>query len=485
MFPGVFEENEFWRRDIMNYSDNKVTDIQIAYIGGGSRGWAWTFMTDLALEEQISGTIRLYDIDENAARINESIGNHLMQRKESRGDWKFETKSTLAEALTGCDFVVISILPGTFDEMESDVHLPERLGIWQSVGDTAGPGGMIRALRTIPMFVTFAKAIRTYAPDAWVINYTNPMSLCVKTLYHVFPEIKAFGCCHEVFGTQKVLKGICELCCGEKDIDRRDIHVNVMGINHFTWFSGASYKGIDLFPVYKDYIDRHFEEGYSVEGENWMNSSFQCANRVKMDLFRRYGLIAAAGDRHLAEFMPGDEYLKDPETVASWKFGLTSVKWRKGDLRKRLERSARLYSGQEEMELKPTGEEGILLIKALCGLGRVVSNVNIPNSGRQLTNLPSEALVETNAVFEYNAIHPVIAGAVPEGVRGLLMPHLENHELILEAALDYDREKVVEAFLNDPLVKGKQCTEADVRALVDDMIANTAGYLGDGWKKQN
>lgn len=103
--------------------------------------------------------------------------------------------------MTGADFVVISILPGIFDEMEFDVHLPERLGIWQSVGDTAGPGGMIRALRSIPMFVEIAEAIKAYSPDAWVINYTNPMSLLVKTLYTVFPEIKAFGCCHEVFGT--------------------------------------------------------------------------------------------------------------------------------------------------------------------------------------------------------------------------------------------------------------------------------------------
>ena len=139
--------------------------------------------------------------------------------------------------------------------------------------------------------------------------------------------------------------------------------------------SSASYKGIDLFPVYRDYIDAHFDQGYEVEGENWMNSSFKCANRVKMDLFKRYGLIAAAGDRHLAEFMPGNEYLNDPETVTSWKFGLTTVQWRKNDLKERLDRSRRLASGQEEVKLEPTGEEGILLIKALCGLTRVVSNV--------------------------------------------------------------------------------------------------------------
>ena len=465
----------------MKYSKGKVSDIQIAYIGGGSRGWAWTFMTDLALEDEISGTIRLYDIDRKAAQTNEVIGNHLMNRPEAKGDWKFEVKDSLKEVLTGCDFAVISILPGTFDEMASDVHLPERLGIYQSVGDTAGPGGIIRGLRTIPMFVEIAEAIKKYAPDCWVINYTNPMSLCVKTLYHVFPQIKAFGCCHEVFGTQKVLRGIYEEETGDKIADWHDIHVNVVGINHFTWFTEASYKGVDLFPVYKNYIDHHFEEGYQLEGENWMNSSFKCANRVKMDLFCRYGLIAAAGDRHLAEFMPGNEYLNDPETVASWKFGLTTVDWRKEDLKKRLERSHRLAAGEEEIDLTPTGEEGILLIKALCGLGRVVSNVNIPNTSGQIPNLPENALVETNALFDRDSIHPVAAGKVPENVKALLMPHIENHERTLKAALTCDEELVVQAFLHDPVVKGKQPQEAQVRSLVHDMIENTRKYLPDGW----
>ena len=278
----------------MKYAANKASDVQIAYIGGGSRGWAWTFMTDLALEPSMSGTIRLYDIDEGAAKANEVIGNRVSAREEAVGKWEYKTYKTIEEALTGADFVVISILPGTFDEMAVDVHMPERLGIWQSVGDTAGPGGIIRALRTIPMFVEIAEAIKKYSPNAWVINYTNPMTLCVKTLYHVFPEIKAFGCCHEVFGTQKVLKGIAEETFGLKDIPRQDIHVNVLGINHFTWFDYASYKGIDLFPVYRDYIDKHFEEGFHERDGNWLNASFACKHRVKFDLFRRYGLIAAA-----------------------------------------------------------------------------------------------------------------------------------------------------------------------------------------------
>lgn len=467
----------------MIYHDNKVSDVNIAYIGGGSRGWAWTFMTDLALEPAMSGTIRLYDIDQEAARANEAIGNHLTSRPEAVGKWNYTTSATLKEALTGADFVVISILPGTFDEMASDVHMPERLGIWQSVGDTAGPGGMIRALRTIPMFVEIAEAVRAFSPEAWVINYTNPMTLCVKTLYHVFPEIKAFGCCHEVFGTQKVLKGILEDTMGFEQVDRRDIHVNVLGINHFTWFDEASYKGIDLFPVYKAYIEEHFEEGYKERDTNWANACFACAHRVKFDLFNRFSLIAAAGDRHLAEFMPGDEYLKDPETVAQWKFGLTTVDWRKEDLKNRLEKSGRLLRGEEEVELKPTGEEGILLMKALCGLGRVISNVNVPNTSLQISNLPKEAVVETNAVFDRDSIRPVAAGQIPEPVRALILPHTENHERILKAALTCDHELVAEAFLHDPQIIGKKCREDQVRELAEDMIQATAAYLPEGWKK--
>lgn len=465
----------------MKYADNKVSDLKIAYIGGGSRGWAWTFMTDLSMDDSLSGTIRLYDIDESASKSNEIIGNKLTGREDTIGKWNYETSKSLEEALTGCDFAVISILPGTFDEMDSDVHLPERLGIYQSVGDTAGPGGMIRALRTIPMFVTIAEAIKKYAPEAWVINYTNPMSLCVKTLYHVFPQIKAFGCCHEVFGTQKVLKGICEEALGLIDVDRRDIHVNVLGINHFTWFDQASYKGIDLFPVYRDYIDSHYEEGYSEPDKNWANSTFECAHRLKFDLFRRYGLIAAAGDRHLAEFMPGAEYLKDPETTKSWKFGLTTVAWRKEDLKTRLAKSHRLVNGEEEIQLKPSGEEGILLIKSLCGLERTISNVNIPNTGLQIPNLPEDAIVETNAVFGRDSIKPIIAGSIPENVLELITPHVDNHQRILKAALTCDRTLVYEAFAADPLVKGR-ATEAEIKSLADDMINNTITYLPEGWK---
>ncbi len=460
----------------MKYQNGKITDMKIAYIGGGSRGWAWTFMTDIAKEADMSGTIRLYDLDLEAAKANEIIGNSLYSREDVSGKWKYEVSETLREALEGVDFVMISILPKGFKEMGVDVHAPEKYGIYQSVGDTAGPGGIIRALRTLPVFVDFAKAVKEYCPNAWVINYTNPMSLCVKALYYGFPEIKALGCCHEVFGTQKVLASILSEETGIEKPHREKIHVNVLGINHFTWFDYASYDGIDLFPIYKKYVEEHYEEGLDENDGNWANSGFACANRVKFDLFKIYGLIAAAGDRHLAEFMPGDLYLKDPETVKDWKFGLTHINWRWEDLDRRIARAERLMKGEEKLELVDTGEEGVRLIKALAGLDRFVTNVNVPNTYLQISNLPENAIVETNALFERDAVRPLNAGFVPENIKALLMPHIENHETVMEASMTADKvvqkELVFKAFRNDPLVKDR-ITDEEIRVLIDEMMAAT------------
>jgi alpha-galactosidase len=461
----------------MKYENNNITDLQIAYIGGGSRGWAWAFMSDLALESRLSGTIHLYDIDIEAAKSNQIIGRRINEHPDTIGKWNYQVHENLSFALKGADIVVISILPGTFKEMGVDVHLPERLGIYQSVGDTVGPGGMIRALRTIPEFIRLGKAIKDFCPEAWVINYTNPMSLCIKSLYYSFPEIKAFGCCHEVFGTQELLKEMVREKFAIDHIDRRQIQVNVLGINHFTWFDAASYKGIDLFPIYRSFVEQYIRTGYPKDDNQWEINSFASANLVKFDLFQRYGLIAAAGDRHLAEFVSSEEYLKDPATVARWKFGLTTVDWRIEDLNRRLEKSAALVKGKESIDLKNSGEEGVLLIKALCGLERIISNVNIPNHSLQIQNLPATTIVETNAVFELGHIRPIVAGSIPSKIKKLIQPHLKNQELIFQAALTLNKNLVYEAFFNDPLVKGANCFDNDIITLVDDMIDNPLEFI--------
>ncbi|TCN22539.1 family 4 glycosyl hydrolase [Mesobacillus foraminis] len=459
--------------------ENQRKNVQIAYIGGGSRGWAWGLMSDLAVEQSISGTVKLYDVNYEAAKQNERIGNGLRDREDVVGEWDYEAVPTLKEALTGADFVIISILPGTFQEMKSDVHTPEEYGIYQSVGDTVGPGGMVRALRTIPLFVEIAKEIREHSPNAWVINYTNPMSLCTRTLYEVFPEIKAFGCCHEVFGTQKLLAMMLEDMEGIENVQRSDIKVNVLGINHFTWLDQAAYKNIDLIPLYQKFVDKYYVSGFEGKKEgHWMNDHFASAQRVKFDLFKKFGLIAAAGDRHLAEFMPNTWYLKDREKVKEWKFGLTPVDWRIQKGKELHEKGKRLAQGEESFVLRPTGEEGVLMIKALLGLGDIVSNVNLPNLG-QMEGVPQNSVVETNAVFGHNSVQPIVSGGLPAPINNMVLRHIHIQEMTLRAAIDCDRELALRAFTQDPLLSTLSPEEAE--ELFEKMLFNTKSYL-PGWE---
>lgn len=459
----------------MKYTDNGVEELKIAYIGGGSRGWAWGLMSDLVSCDDISGSVYLYDIDLEAAKANEIIGNKFNDAEGAKSKWTYKASETIGEALNGADFVVISILPGTFDEMESDVHVPEKYGIYQSVGDTSGPGGIVRAMRTIPMYEYIAKQIKEHCPKAWVISYTNPMTLCVKALYNIFPEIKAFGCCHEVFGTQKFLAKIVEEVFGEENVDRSEIKVNPVAVNHFTWLTEAKYKNIDLFPYYKDFCEKH-PDGYGAEGpvdDNWLNNFFVCDEKVKMDLFMRFGYIAAAGDRHLAEFCEGKWYLESPERVKEMHFGLTPVSFRKEQLKERLEKSARLVSGEEQVKIANTGEEGVEQIRALLGLTELVTNVNIPNYG-QIPNLPLGAVVETNAVFRSDSVTPVFAGEIPKEIYPLVARVCAEQEVVSEGIADRDVEKIFHAFANDPLVT---CSIGDARKMFDEMCENTKKYL--------
>ena len=430
-------------------------------------------MYDLAVQDSFCGLVNLYDIDKEAAKINRQIGEMIAKDDRAVSKWKYEVCETLDEALKGVDFVMISILPGTFDEMHSDVHTPEKYGIYQSVGDTAGPGGIVRAMRTIPMYEVFADAIRRNCPEAFVINFTNPMTLCTRTLYDVFPKIKAFGCCHEVFGTQRFLAEVVEELTGKKGVRRQDIKTDVVGINHFTWFTKAEYEGQDLFPLYREYVQKHFSDSINKEvAEN----PFKSTNLVKIDLFRRFGQIAAAGDRHLAEFMNGSWYLKNPETVKRWGFGLTSVDWRKEDLALRIRQTEALVTGKDPLLIEKSEEEFVYLMEGLVGMRDFISNVNLPNHG-QVPFAPENAVVETNASFTKGNVEALGAAPLLPEIQSLVLRELYQQENALRAIRSRDLKRTFNVFVQEPLCSGLDPVQAE--DLFREMVKNTAAYLPD------
>jgi alpha-galactosidase len=301
------------------------------------------------------------------------------------------------------------------------------------------------------------------------------MAVCIGALYREFPEIKAFGCCHEVFGTQKLLSNALDDVCGIKNAARREICVNVVGINHFTWFTKAQYRNIDLFEVYRQFVDKYYKTGYYTRtAESRSNSPFGSGARVRFDLFRRFGYIAAAGDRHLAEFLDKDDYLSSPEAVERWMFELTPVSWRRADREKRIAKSKRLLSGEEKFVLHKSGEEGVLQMRALLGLDTLITNVNLPNVG-QIPNLEPGVIVETNATFRANMLSPVQSGNIPESIYPYVSRTAEENSRAIDAACSRDKEYAYKVFAEGHLLTGLDMRQR--RQLFDIMFENTKEYL--------
>ncbi|HMO59209.1 MAG TPA: alpha-glucosidase/alpha-galactosidase [Roseiflexaceae bacterium] len=426
-----------------------TVQIKIGYIGGGSRAWALMLMNDLAQYPHLGGEVLLYDIDAESARRNQRLGNWMQDQPGVVSRWHYRAVDTLADALQGVDFVVVSIQPGPLSMMGHELAVAETYGLHFPVGDTTGAPGLMRGLRSAIIYAEFAHAIATHCPNAWVINYTNPMSICTRTLTAVEPGLKVFGCCHEVFGTQALLAAIARRYL---ELDhtpaRSEIDVNVLGINHFTWIDRASYHGHDLLAL----LRRHIEQpgvlrSYSRAEVEAKNNWFTDEHQIKFELFRRFGILAAAGDRHLAEFLPG--FIRSDEELFRWGLIRTPISYRYGRYEEAPGQIEQIINGNTPFQLRNSGEEAVRQIAALVGQGDLVTNVNMENTG-QIANLPIGAVVETNAYFGTNRVQPLSAGMLPPGVHALVMRHIANQEMIIEAALHRDAELAFQAVYNDP-----------------------------------
>jgi alpha-galactosidase len=429
--------------------------LKIAYIGGGSRYWAKMVMTDLALCPDFKGEIALYDIDHKASQLNVKSGTDIFTHPQARSRFKVRAYSKSADALKGADFVFMSILPGPMWMMANDIDIPAKYGVFQTVGDTTGPGGISRAMRSIPVYADYAHQIMKHCPKAWVINYTNPMTLCTRALYAAEPSIKAIGCCHEVFGLQEQLAQWVSQSFGVPVPKRTEIHTDVIGVNHFTFITKALWKGQDLFPmvkkvaaqkeIWKDQTAFALER---IEKGQWCESK----KLVALDFFRKYGVLGAAGDRHLVEFVPW--YLESVETLHRYGVVLTPSSFRLGTWQPPQNAPgadvAKEKSKSKQSELKASGEEGTDILQALVGIRPLHTNINFPNRGQMPNTLP-DAVVETNALFQYDQVLPTVPEPLPSGVETLVNRVIDVQELTLRAAMEGREDLALQALLSDPL----------------------------------
>jgi len=454
-------------------SETHTDDLTIGVVGGGSRAWARNLMNDLAGCPHLGGTVRLYDVDRQSAQQNAALGARYDAHPDAVSDWSYVAVDSLAAALDDADFVICSTQDPPSETMKHDLDIPAEYGIYQSVGDTAGPGGCVRALRTVPQYLEIGRAVREHCPDAWVLNFTNPMTVCVRTLYEAYADINAIGICHEVYGVQKHLAALVEEYLEPpEDVRGRDIDLNVKGINHFTWVDEARWNGRDLLPL----LDRELAEKEPLPelepGALEDASYYHDENNVAYDLYRRFGAFAAAGDRHLAEFLPG--YLTSEPEVHRWGIRLTPSEHRVEMWPTEERRRQEILDGDREPELEDTGEEMVDIMCALVGLQPVQTNVNVPNRG-QCPDLQRGAVVETNALFTADACTPQTAGTLPPQVRSLVERHVTNQETLIEAGVAGDLDLAFQAFRNDPLVSTVDVEQ--IESMFRDLISAQEEYF--------
>lgn len=438
--------------------------VTICYIGGGSQEWAVKLMRDLALEEGLSGTLRLYDIDRAAVQTNLTLGKKLFANPGVKGKFDITLKAELSEALDGADIVVLSIEPGATELRYADLEIPEKYGVEQTVGDTTGPGGILRAWRAIPTFVDFGRQIARHAPNAWIINYTNPMTLCTAAIYEGFSKAKCVGCCHEVPEMQRhMARFVQERDLGAVD-DPHQIDIDVAGINHFTFASRIAWNGMDLLEELRRFAgEPESAQDLTARAEERRDrrSWFESDHRIALDFLRRFDAYGFAGDRHLAEFVPW--YLTSESELHRHGVIKTPYWWRKEKNESRRERDPEA----EARVLATSGEEGSEIIRALSGGDEVRTNVNLPNRG-QISWLPLGHPVETYGIVRRDTIVPETPTPLPVGLQELTRRAATVQQLTLQATLESDRRKLLEALLVDPLV---MLPVSKAAAMLDEMLA--------------
>jgi len=327
--------------------------------------------------------------------------------------------------------------------MKHDLVIPQRYGIFQTVGDTVGPGGWARGLRNIPVFMRFARQFGRYCPDAAVLNYTNPMSVLTKTLTRKTDQPVA-GLCHGLFECCAYLMQIFGLKREE------DIRAQYCGINHFFWILDFSIKGRPGYPM----LRRKMRGGKTLDDlirTTCADEAGYASPRrlVASELFETYGYLPYFGDRHICEFLP--RYAAPTrDRLAAYQLVRTSIPERRAMRRTAKARAEGIAKGKERMDRAPSRETAADIARAILARREFVDVMNLPNVG-QVSSLPAGAVVETPGIVRDGKFRPVDCGEMPAALANLVMPHTTNQKLIVEAGIEGDRQKARQALIGDPL----------------------------------
>src|ERR1700686_1808975 len=415
-------------------------------VGAGSAVFARQLMTDiLAVDGLDEGVFALVDVDATRLELARRIAERLVELSGKR--WSVTASTQRADVPEGSDFVISSIEVAGLKHVRADYEIPKRYGVDQCIGDTIGPGGIFKALRTGPVWLDIVADVGRLAPHAVVLNYSNPMSILTLAAARA-SNLAVVGLCHSVQGTSRQLAGYL-------DIPYDRITWRCAGLNHNAWFTTLERDGEDLYPLLR--ARAKIPEVYEQDP-------------VRFEVMQRLGAFVTESSGHFSEYVP--YFRKRPDLLARYTragylgesgfYANNWPEWRRAND----ELIASMLRGETPVPTERSHEYASSIVEAI-ELGREATiHGNVLNRG-WIDNLPA-GWVEGECLVNRGGLHPVHFGPLPEQLAALNRSHMAVHELVVQALMERDRQKAKYALMLDPLTAAV-CSLEEIDRLFEEM----------------
>ncbi len=451
----------------MNKRQNHKS-IKIVFLGSGSTIFAKNLMVDIwHCPELQDAHIVLYDIDAVRLSTSEIVGKKILSQihEEKKNNARVEATQNIEDALRDAKYVITMFQVGGYKPSTViDFEIPQKYGLRQTIGDTLGIGGIMRALRTAPVLVEYARLMERLCPKAFLLNYVNPMAINCAVLQRM-TSIESIGLCHSVPNTLHEL-------AHDLSMPPEDIQYTVAGINHMAFFLKLTHKGQDLYPRLHSFI----QDAQSAPMRNNGEGSRPMDDSVRYEIMKHFGYFVTESSEHLSEYVPWfikrgrediletygiplNEYVKRcEEQIERWQ-----------TMQKELERS------DTRLDLHPSVEYGASIINSLEGGGTQRVYANVKNN-TIIPNLPRDAIVEVPCMVDACGFRPTHIGALPPQLAALMQTNVNVQSLCAEAIVTGNKEHVYHAAMLDPHTAA-ELDLSQIRAMVDELIAAHGDYI--------
>ncbi len=460
--------------------------LNVTFIGAGSGFCPRVFRDILMISTADRGECRLVDIDaDRLAMMHKVVEGVIAQAGRDEG-WTVKSSTDRRDMLPGTNYVVNSIEVSGLECVAADNDIPLKYGVDQCIGDTIGPGGLFKALRTGPVLLAILRDVRELCPDALVLNYTNPMNILCLAAARAVPEVKIVGLCHSVQGTSHHM-------AREADVPYEELEWECAGINHLAWMTKLQHKGRDLYEevLYDKFrkdveeglreaeagLARHDDAGHGVEAE------YTQGDLVRKDMCLQFGAFITESSGHLSEYLPyyrkskaGGDLLRLRYCGGTRFYASNWPSWRENADKER----ARLVSGEESLKMDRSWEYGSWIIEAIEKNSPFVFHGNVMNSrdgvGPLVGNLLHDGCVEVACLVNGSGIHPTVFGNLPPQMAAICRSNQSMFDLAAKAVVEQSKEAAIHAMMLDPLCAAV-LTPAEIRAMTLEMFEAEADVL--------